>query len=459
MALSGCEKWLDINPKSRISERVLLEDEQGFKDALIGVYVQLASRNLYAKDFTMGLMDVLAMNYDVSRTGNAYYPAGLYRYDDPVVQQKINAFWSAGYQAIANLNNLLEVIDERQSVFSGDNYRLIKGEALALRALVHFDLLRAFGPIPTLGLDKPAIPYVKTFDMDVKAIVSAQVVLNACLADLQAARSLLEVRKTVNNGHADIFLAFTRNHMNYWAATGLMARIHLYQGDKPSAYEKAQEVIQSDLFPFITPEQATDPASANRVFSMEHLFCLYVSNLTDINAELFKYALFGNYLTATEAQIAEIFEIASGGSTDYRYLIQWQTEGASAEKFPAKFSQENNPYDFVRNRVPILKLTEMYYIAAEASTTPAEAIALLNTVRRNRGLSVLPDDLTDTQLAEELFKEYRKEFYQEGQLFYQYKRFNKNRIVGYPQPVTPAIYVLPLPNDEVEFNPSAHENN
>lgn len=456
--LYSCEKWLDVNPKSRISERIMLEDEQGFKDALIGVYTQLASRDLYAKEFSMGVMDVLAMNYNVSNNNNTYHRVGQYNYKDPFVQQKIDAFWSEGFKAIANINNILENIDQKQSVFSGNNYRQIKGEALALRALVHFDLLRSFGPIPALGLDKPGIPYVKTFDMEIKPILSAKTVLTECLADLKEGRDLLSINKSVVNGHSDIFLAFTRNHLNYWATTGLTARINLYQGDKAAAYDYANEVIASGLFPFITPEAATDPASPNRVFSTEHLFCLYVSNLTDINAELFRYKLYDDYLTATDAQINELFEISNGGSTDYRYLTQWKTEGSSAVKFPAKYWQDNIVWDNIRNRVPILKISEMYYIAAESSALRSEKTQLLNTVRRNRGLNLLPDDMTASQLDDEIFKEYRKDFYQEGQLFYYYKRLNKPMIEGYPSPVGQAIYVLPFPNDEIEFNPSLNQN-
>ena len=76
---------------------------------------------------------------------------------------------------------------------------------------------------------------------------------------------------------------------------------------------------------------------------------------------------------------------------------------------------------------------------------------MLNEVRTNRGLRLLSKNLTEKAVEDEIFKEYKKEFYQEGQLFYYYKRKNRLNIDGYGSDADSKIYVLPLPNDEIEF--------
>lgn len=93
----------------------------------------------------------------------------------------------------------------------------------------------------------------------------------------------------------------------------------------------------------------------------------------------------------------------------------------------------------------------MYYIAAECDPDQTEALEYLNTVRRNRGL---PVDITDyTTLNAELEKEYQKEFFGEGQLWYYYKRTSIATIPT-PNSVSGTIsiplssYVFPLPDDE-----------
>lgn len=61
---------------------------------------------------------------------------------------------------------ILEQIDARQDVFEPGMYEIIKGEALAMRAYCHFDLLRLFGPMPTRTSTGKILPYVTTVGID-----------------------------------------------------------------------------------------------------------------------------------------------------------------------------------------------------------------------------------------------------------------------------------------------------
>lgn len=74
-------------------------------------------------------------------------------------------------------------------------------------------------------------------------------------------------------------------------------------------------------------------------------------------------------------------------------------------------------------------------------------------VRNNRHLSLYPlsEDLTPDQIQNEIYKEYRKEFLQEGQLFYYYKRLNANEIKGANVRPNRSIYVLPIPSVDTDF--------
>ena len=57
--LTSCEDWFDVSPKVEIKEDDLFKDEDGYFDALVGVYSIMASENLYGKNMTMGFMDAL----------------------------------------------------------------------------------------------------------------------------------------------------------------------------------------------------------------------------------------------------------------------------------------------------------------------------------------------------------------------------------------------------------------
>ena len=50
LMFSGCNDWLNVQPKSEIRSDIQFETEGGFKDALIGVYLGLTEDALYAKD-------------------------------------------------------------------------------------------------------------------------------------------------------------------------------------------------------------------------------------------------------------------------------------------------------------------------------------------------------------------------------------------------------------------------
>ena len=101
-------------------------------------------------------------------------------------------------------------------------------------------------------------------------------------------------------------------------------------------------------------------------------------------------------------------------------------------------------------------MTEAWYIAAECqkNSNPNESISLLNEVRENRNLSLFPlsEDLNATQIQDEIYKEYRKEFIGEGgQLFFYYKRLNLPEIKGASVRPGKQVYVLPIPSTDKEF--------
>ena len=102
--------------------------------------------------------------------------------------------------------------------------------------------------------------------------------------------------------------------------------------------------------------------------------------------------------------------------------------------------------------IPLIRMTEMYYIIAETATDETEALDALNTVLFNRGVKELEDK---TQLAGMLRDEYRREFFGEGQLFFYYKRLNVKVLHSYSEnadlDMDAAKYVVPLPLSETDF--------
>ena len=100
-----------------------------------------------------------------------------------------------------------------------------------------------------------------------------------------------------------------------------------------------------------------------------------------------------------------------------------------------------------RDRMPGIRIAEMYYIATEAlkDSNIGEAITTLNMLRAYRGLPGL-SNLSKEELQKELEMEYYRELIGEGQVFFYHKRINTKMIA-----TANAAYVLPMPDDEIDL--------
>jgi hypothetical protein len=457
LSTSSCKKWLDVSPQTQVRERTLLETEQGFKDAMIGVYLYLGGGQVYGQNLTMGFMDVLGQRYAVGST-HSFYRASLYQYADVSPKGNIAAIWSGLYTAIGNIDNLLLQIDDKKSLFTGNNYKIIKGEALALRSFLHFDLIRMFGPAPVVDGNRKSIPYVTGFGRNIYPLLTVNQVIDSCLSDLAVAETLLSVEKGVRNEYnQEPYLSYTRNHLNYWAVKGLQARIYLYRGNKTAALAAAQDVINNggSLFPFVTSAEASRTSNRDKVYANEQLFSLSVYKINDFVSAYFKTGTVNGtplfYTTATN--LNALYETSSGGSSDirYNYLFTQYQSGYSTTKYHQDDITQAASTEYLRNLIPMIRLSEVYFIAAECAPTPTEGVGYLNTIRGRRGLANLATNIDAAGLEAQVLREYKKEMYAEGQLFYYFKRKNTNRVDGSSVNMSDATWIFPLPENEVEF--------
>jgi hypothetical protein len=106
-----------------------------------------------------------------------------------------------------------------------------------------------------------------------------------------------------------------------------------------------------------------------------------------------------------------------------------------------------------RYMVPLIRLSEVYLIAAEGAPTREEALGYINTVRAHRSCRNLEGDNFDLQ--ETITAEFAREVIGEGQLFYYYKRLGMEQMIsGTAASGTYGMvlsnYVMPLPSSETD---------
>ncbi|WEK34717.1 MAG: RagB/SusD family nutrient uptake outer membrane protein [Candidatus Pseudobacter hemicellulosilyticus] len=466
---SSCKKgWLDVTPSNQIKAEDQFNSEAGFKDALMGVYIGMTASELYGRDMSWNLPDLMAQQYNALQEGSRDYDIQLYNYRTIRSIPKVEAFWNKTYNLIANTNSALEYIDKNRSVLNPVSYSIIKGELLGLRAFLHFDLLRLFGygnlaNRPELS-GKQAIPYVTVLSKDMTAQRSFPETFALLQKDINEAIELLK-EDPITGNHASSYYAVVnrdgfynnrQQRMNYYAVKALQARAYLWQGgaaNLAAAAAVAEEVISQSPAELISVDNSP---STDKFFQPEHLFTLNVSAFINIiNPSLVAVlATDVNALFLQTATAESLYEAntAGIGNVDKRFntMLSSQPRGYIS----VKLRQEDRSFT-TNNLMPLIRVAEMYYIAAEnyIETDLPKAIEYLNTVRRSRGIQVdIPAIADKATVVAELQKEYRKDFLMEGQLFFYYKRLNLSTFPGFPanRVANDQVYVLPYPNSELE---------
>ena len=406
-SVAACKKWVDLNPPLQVNENTVFANEQGFRNVLDGVYLKMGDSTLYGRELMFGLLSVLGRSYDTTLTAatkNLYYQGARYNFQDADVKASFARIWEGMYQNITNLNYLLANTDTRQGLFTDNNYNTIKGEALGLRAFLYFDLVRLFAPSPAADPNGISVPYITRLSPYGSPALPTSAVIDSCIADLVTAQSLLAT--------GDL----TTSRITSWSVRGLLARIYLYKGDLANAQQYATDLINSRQFPLVTTN--------DYLFAKEQLFSLY--NATTSSLSFYKSVLSANPpLGFTSQNQTALFVTGGGNAFDYRKQFVdpvTQLQSGTNQIAPRKCFQSNS------NVLPMMRMSEMYYIAAECATAMKDSLTatnLLDTVRTHRGLAKYTQAaLKRDSLTIEIGREYQKEFLSEGQVFYYYKRRN-----------------------------------
>src|SRR5689334_16759416 len=166
----SCKKALDLNPSHSADGEVIFNRIEDYEFALTGTYARLLQNSYYGStggaNAFVGLPDMMSDNvFESSESLANYQNFSRWNYvaDDPLV----NDIWLDAYRVVQQANLTLRGIDK----FAGSNggaVNRIKAQALALRALAHFDLLRYFGEQYDRNSTAKGIPYVEQFDIEQK---------------------------------------------------------------------------------------------------------------------------------------------------------------------------------------------------------------------------------------------------------------------------------------------------
>ena len=441
---SSCSEE-DLDPTLQQSKdiEISVNTVSDLEAILNGAYNRMSLSAYYGRDIII-LGEVFSDNTYSNANSNRFVAEA--RMDFLPTTGTASTLWAQAYAVIGSAN----IIINSENI-TGDEARIdqIRGQALTIRALAHFDLLTFYGQQnvggSTLNLSAPGVPYVTEFRNEDELFpgrVSVQEVLDMAYADLDMAQTLMDE----SAGNAE--------YLNIWGSYGVEARIANYFGDDARALEAAGAIIESGNYEVVSEGNFLGSFQIDNAVNSIFEIAASENDNEGINglANIYQAGSYGDVVVLPN--LAAIYD--DGDIRGVGGVITQYTSGTlrNTGKYPSTAPYEDN--------ISIIRYEEMILIYAEAllATDPAEALVYLNMIPENRNA-----DTYAAATLENILLERRKELAFEGFRFHDLARTGKD--IPIPDPVQqthggPAYgsynFALPIPANEVDANSNITQN-
>ncbi len=438
LLFSSCENFLSQTSTNEIADENMFTDLASLENARIGLYNTLQNQYYYGGYYQL-VADAYSDNgatggydnLDLDELGlKAATPNNIY----------IENIWISIYNTIYTANQIIGNVDIIEDPLLSDELRNdIKGEALTIRAMAHFDLLRMFGEHwdLTSNLGIPVVTSVLETTAQVGRSTVAET-YSAIVNDLTEAETLLsndDLRIDPPSFKGPQFITKT-------ACQAFLARVFQYEKDYPNAVLYSDKVIDEGFATLSVGEQILSVYTTK--FSSEAIFELAFDNqdksqfnaLTFARADALRSEV--SFLTAKD--LNNFFEDRPddlrAGLVDFiNNDVSIEPDGRT-QKYRGEVFQDNSAY-IVRN-------AEMYLIKAEAQGFAGGGNDALTDLTFARGMFTTNPD-NEEEFMQKLMDERRAELNFEGHRYFDLAHFGiLNDILG--DDVLPC---LPIPQREI----------
>lgn len=460
--LASCDDdFLNVEPTNSGESSTAIESVADAQVMLNGIMRRMTDLSYYGRDF---IVYAEARGGEVTTRTLGRGLSDMYTFNNTPSSNNFESFWNDMYNRILQTNYLIESIENLEGEGNYDN---VKGQALTIRAILYFDLVRIYGKPYTYDKSSYGVPNILTpidaLSSPLRASVEEN--YNQIVTDLTAAQPLLS--KSRNDGY-----------INYYANIAMQARVYLSMTKYPQALAAAQEVIDSGVYQLYSNNEWVN--SWTTQFGSESIFELaMVPNENDRgDSSLSIYFRKQNYGSSK-----------AGGqyfASDY-YLdkleqdpddVRWGVMGDDRE-FASEDPHRGASYKYSGNidlagdgkstatavNIKVIRLSEMYLIAAEAAFHSDKGLAAdyLNEIRK-RAPNLAPAT-AGTITIDMILDEKSKELFTEGQRYFDMLRlgkpitfnddFNDLPITKRDKTIDVTFdrIVLPIPKDEINANP------
>jgi hypothetical protein len=399
-SFTSCDDELDQLPNDAFAPESFYKTQQDFEFATRALYSGLFSGSYYGGSF-LSLPDIVTDNVIVAQEGRK---SNLSFYE---WRYKPNSAWNMMGSAYVVINRANQIIDKAANLPDGDSKNNFLGEAHAVRALAHFDLLRAYSKVSdpsSLGM-----PYVTVLDPTYEAPrPTVAETMASIISDLNDAEGLV--------GSGDTKSRFTKNAVN-----ALLSRVHLYNKDYPAAIAAANKVTTTIAARATFPQIWTDSSTDGIILKLDQNASIddigvgiewSQSSSSGIIPEYVWSYEFASSLNATDIRLTAYNDnIADSKGNLYNAIIKMYGEAG----------QQNGSVD-----AKVLRAAEVALNKAEAmyfSNDEAGALAALDALRAKRYSTFISGNESGQALIEAIQYERRVELAAEGHRLFDLRRW------------------------------------
>jgi hypothetical protein len=451
--LSSCSKqFLDLKPPSEIPTADAITDENSMQTAVIGMYASLRAVDFFGRSIPLD-GDLLADNVyiDPSNNSNRYIQEFTYTYI-PLTGDVQNT-WAEAYNTILRANNIINA-----DIASSPKSDQLKGEALTIRALAYFELLKFYAKPFQTDPGSPGVPLVLTYNAFLKP------------ARNTVAEGYAQIESDLKQAYVLMTEEKNSSYITKYAAGALLARLYQFKGDWAKARDAALDVVHNggygltDSASLATYWSNPYPVSnkVETIFEVE--FDIIGNNSTDDLDAFYDQAGYGDALCTDDLYNAY------SASDARKNLIYQGTRGGQNVLVVNKYPNTTNANG--KDNTKIIRYAEVLLILAESYANTGDepdALDVLNFLAQKRDTHFGGYASGGPGLINDIYLERRRELAFEGHRYWDLVRLNRD-VVRDPSTGNYASYVpltlpagsnrriFPIPQAEINTNKNMKQN-
>lgn len=478
LACTSCKDFLDVAPTNQADASQSITSPRDAKVMLNGLYNAMTTSSFYGRNFIL-YGDAKGGDITIQSNGRGY--DYMFAYNHSATSYSMSGFWSTGYNMIMLCNNIIEGCEACEDFASGE-YDSYYGQALTIRAMIHYDLCRLYGKCYNDDKASYGVPIVQeSLTADAQPLrASVDAVYQAVLADLDKAAGYLKDDTDPEAGY-----------MNYYTNRAIKARACMDMENWSEALSLARSIIGCGEYALY--DQSNWVSSWSKQGASESIFelamCVNEGDLGATSCIGGQYVLGGGNGRNNQIFMASHYWLDLMDMTNVANDVRWgiMDQDQVGEDHPEDFPESNGirygscwkyfgSLDGTGDgkasssavNVKLIRLSEMYFIAAEASLragNKGDAVNYLTAITSRRYVNTMPEITESNISVQMILDEKDKEFFGEGLRFWDLIRTNSTIYMDDDTPdvkvthresvINRSFYkcILPIYKDEINANP------